>query len=414
MHRLTQVPLTYKEALTMDNPTASFNNRPKYITTRTITVTSRHSDAWKVEHLIEDLRLMNMLDSIEAIQSTPLRGEFNITYNREREREEAEETFRVSDTGFVLVESQLESQTMVLTGIPVEYSRRALHENIAKYVKNPDIEEVYMQDTHIKTGNIKVKHEGMKRPIGRKLYVGPNIGAFVKETSHIAMGQIDLKCVNCLQQGHLQWNCKREKKCFRCRGEGHVGRECERCKICLRWGHGEMECEVGVSTQIERGEEGEKEREDRIEKGVETRSSEDEKEDDEENENGDRGDTQEMEGDKDEEAEEEDEGEKDKEEKIEKDEEREENSWNSIDGDLVIAENEEGMNEEWKTVTTSKRKIDDRSPDQTTTNNPKKTQLTQRPHKTPRTRTLTGIHTNIPDKIARIKQTFERSSNKPK
>jgi hypothetical protein len=197
------------------------------VTTKTITVKAFSlEENHRVGDLIQNLTDMNCINCVEGIESTGERGVFNVTFNSEQSKDKAIEALNLSEADFVTTDQTKEEQSMILEGIPMEYPKIAIIEYLLKYLNHPEVYDIRYKNSHIKTGQRKIVHKGIKRPIGRKIYVGPDIAAWVKAPSHLPLSMLELKCSKCLETGHLQFGCEEDPRCYRCRQTGHIGRDC--------------------------------------------------------------------------------------------------------------------------------------------------------------------------------------------
>ena len=97
------------------------------------------------------------------------------------------------------------------------------------------------------TGEADVEHDGLKKILPRKVWVGPGVSAMVTKTSQIPWDNQSMSCTRCQMEGHLVWECTNPPKCNKCKTSGHVARECPKCEICSRWGHEAEKCFFGDS-----------------------------------------------------------------------------------------------------------------------------------------------------------------------
>ena len=92
-------------------------------------------------------------------------------------------------------------------------------------------------------GQVKVVHDGLKRPLTQTIWIGPYIkGQVISSTSRIPFEQVGPKCTKCLSFGHVFQECDQEQRCLKCTKVGHIARECIQCSWCLKWGHKEEVC----------------------------------------------------------------------------------------------------------------------------------------------------------------------------
>ena len=119
-----------------------------------------------------------------------------------------------------------ETYTLTLEGIPLEYPDDAAQQYLCKYLHEPTVTKQRHKNRGLFNGIRLVTFTGIKRPILRKLYVGPSVSGWVKSNSFDHIGDITLKCSNCQEYGHLQFDCKKETVCTRCKEKGHNQKDC--------------------------------------------------------------------------------------------------------------------------------------------------------------------------------------------
>lgn len=223
----------------------------KYVQTKTVVVRSLQPDTWfKTEDLMEDLQKIDL--KIAGFKSRyNEKGCFDVLFKDEDEKEKELEKWKKhaeEKTCKFSPDAENEEtkvlQNIILEGIPWEYPTIAVEEYLKKYFVKPKVQYTFWPNTEYLDGNRKITHEGLKRSIERKIYVGPNIPAWIKQQSHQPLANFKLKCKRCLQEGHLHYGCEKQIRCFKCKKEGHQGRECkiECCTICKKTGHEEAKC----------------------------------------------------------------------------------------------------------------------------------------------------------------------------
>jgi hypothetical protein len=195
--------------------------------------------------MLEDMTISKNIKRISKVEG---RGRFAVSFETEEIKEsmqrvwsqaqgEKERTFKIQDEERTLIQ-----QTMTLDGIPIEVEDLVIVEHLKKYVKDPRIVFMTLPGLKIQIDKLIVYHDGPKRPIGKYVCVAPNAPVMVTSASTMPVSCQPLRCVKCLQDGHLVYGCANEGRCTKCTKTGHQARECHKCKICKKFGHTEDRC----------------------------------------------------------------------------------------------------------------------------------------------------------------------------
>ena len=225
---------------------------PQYLETTTLEVWAKDGKAHGIEELL------NEIDNLEYDKSQQMRGiqeidrrlgKFKITFKGNKEMKEVRQDWIDREeedtkwTPIIRTEQAEEFNTFTLQGIPMEYPLEMTREYLKKYVEKPEIHRATLPGRpHLFNGDIKVEHQGLKMKIDNRIWVGPNISAWVKGLTQRPMAEWRPKCGRCQELGHLATNCENSEKCRKCKGEGHQAHECEWCKICRKNGHKTGNC----------------------------------------------------------------------------------------------------------------------------------------------------------------------------
>ena len=81
---------------------------------------------------------------------------------------------------------------------------------LSKYLINPKMTITLRDLTEygmgmIEIGEATVSHKGIRRPIPRRIWVGPGVSARVKSNSQIPWDQYKILCYLCKEEGHKAW-----------------------------------------------------------------------------------------------------------------------------------------------------------------------------------------------------------------
>ena len=66
----------------------------------------------------------------------------------------------------------------------------------------------------------------LKRPLGKTVFVGPDMPAYLVGPVTLPITEMTLFCDRCLQKGHLSYGCPNDVKCCRCKENGHTADKC--------------------------------------------------------------------------------------------------------------------------------------------------------------------------------------------
>ena len=116
-------------------------------------------------------------------------------------------------------------------------------------IKVLDLTEVGMG--MIEIDEAMVSHKGIRRPIPRRIWVGPGVSARVKSNSQIPWQQYKILCSLCKEEGHKAWDCTEQTQCYRCKATGHASAECPYCHKCRKYGHESSKCHTGLNNHTD-------------------------------------------------------------------------------------------------------------------------------------------------------------------
>ena len=202
-----------------------------------------------IQHLMKDLVDNNLGSTvIQRVTKLQPRGEYALimanTIRRDEIRKKIEDAIAAGTFHYSIKEENPtnDEQFIVLTGFPEEMRINCITAYMTQYLWEPKGEILKDPDFGFEIGELKITHKGLKKPLGKRVWIGPNVSAYVKETSIASWDNCVPICSNCLDQGHLYHTCNQPQKCRKCRKVGHIAQDCEKCECCKKWGHSEEIC----------------------------------------------------------------------------------------------------------------------------------------------------------------------------
>ena len=151
---------------------------------------------------------------------------FEITFQKPQDRDEVLENYSsITNPRFEPVRNQHTENScrVTISGIPAEYLILAVS---ARYFIQPKIARQKIVGTHIYNGIAHEDHSGLKREIGRFLFIGPNMSVKVMSSTYQPMQENKVRCSQCLVDGHIVYTCTNKAKCSYCKNEGHRRADC--------------------------------------------------------------------------------------------------------------------------------------------------------------------------------------------
>ena len=152
----------------------------------------------------------------------------------------------------ILEKDPIKEHIMELDNLPKEVPTWVMEAYLSKYLINPKMTITLTDLTEygmgmIEIGKATVSHKGIRRPIPRRIWVGPGVSARVKSNSQIPWDQYKILSSLCKEEGHTAWNCTKQTQCFRCKATAHASAECPYCHNCRKYGHESSKCHTGLN-----------------------------------------------------------------------------------------------------------------------------------------------------------------------
>ena len=135
----------------------------------------------------------------------------------------------------LLPQNQPGTQKLTLGNQLKECKASIIQAYLEKYVIDPQV--TIIMDVGkwaaVKTGEAEVTHNGLKRILPRRVWVGPGVSAEVTRTSQIPWDMHNMRCGKCRMDGYMTWQCKNQVGCIKCRAKGYLAADCPYCETYL-------------------------------------------------------------------------------------------------------------------------------------------------------------------------------------
>ena len=193
-------------------------------------------------------------------------GHFNITLNTTKDKEKIEKLYKKDKEGklkYVLIDENPDKKHVLkLDSLPEEVPTKVIESYLSKYLIKPQLEITIKDFTEygekkeyglgkIELGEGTVTHEGLRRILPRKIWVGPGVSAQVATMTEKPWDQCKVLCSLCKEEGHKAWDCPKQTNCFRCKAKTHASADCPYCLTCRKYGHPSGACNSKDDTSKE-------------------------------------------------------------------------------------------------------------------------------------------------------------------
>ena len=165
---------------------------------------------YKIEHLMRELVDHDLGSNIiQRVTKMQPRGEFAITMattiKRDQVKKTIEDAYQAGSFHYTIEKENLsvDEQYVILTGFPEEMKIESINAFMTQYLFQPKAEILKHPDFGFEIGELKITHKGLREPLGRRVWIGPNIPAHIKEASTPTWDNCVPICSNCLEHGHL-------------------------------------------------------------------------------------------------------------------------------------------------------------------------------------------------------------------
>ena len=242
--------MSFAEAVKNPSSTMGAPQTSQYTNVRTLICTAINPETNdKIEHIMKELVDHDLGPSVvQRVTKMQPRGEFALTMENTITRNKVKEIIEeaIKDGSFHYTTKKdndsTDEQYVILTGFPEEMRIDCINTYMTQYLYEPKAEILKHPDFGFEIGELKICHKGLRKPLDKRVWIGPNISAYIKEASVAPWDSCVPVCSNCFDHGHLYYTCDRPQKCRLCRKVGHLTKECEKCKCCKKWGHNENIC----------------------------------------------------------------------------------------------------------------------------------------------------------------------------
>ena len=157
--------------------------------------------------LLNELRGMGVDQHVQRVSKASdvgVPGHFNITLNTTKDKEKIEKLYKKDKEGklkYLLIEENPDKKHVLsLESLPEEVPTKVMEAYLSKYLIRPQLEIAIRDFTEYGLGKIElgegtVTHEGLRRILPRKIWVGPGVSARVATTTEKTLGTNARSCV---------------------------------------------------------------------------------------------------------------------------------------------------------------------------------------------------------------------------
>ena len=243
--------------------TTTTKQGPAFAKFRTIHV-ARIEDDDRMDLLMEllnELRGMGVDQHVQIVSragDVGVPGHFNITLNTTKHKEKIEKLYKKDKEGklkYVLKEENRDKKHVLkLDSLPEEVPTKVMEAYLSKYLIQPQLEITIKDFTEYGLGKTEVRegtvtHEGLRRILPRKIWVGPGVSAQVATMIEQPWDQCKVLRSLCKEEGHKAWDCPKQTNCFRCKAKTHASAHCPYCLTCRKYGHPSGACNIGLNSK---------------------------------------------------------------------------------------------------------------------------------------------------------------------
>ena len=211
--------------------------------------------------LLNELRGMGVDQHVQRVSragDVGVPGHFNITLNTTKDKEKIEKLYKKDKEGklkYVLIDENPDKKHVLkLDSLPEEVPTKVMEAYLSKYLIKPQLEITIKDFTEYGLGKIElgegtVTHEGLRRILPRKIWVGPGVSARVATMIEKPWDRCKVLCSLCKEEGHKAWDCPKQTNCFRCKAKTHASADCPYCLTCRKYGHPSGAYNIGLNSK---------------------------------------------------------------------------------------------------------------------------------------------------------------------
>ena len=211
--------------------------------------------------LLNELRGMGVDQHVQRVSragDVGVPGHFNITLNTTKDKEKIEKLYKKDKEGklkYLLIDANPDKkQVLKLDSLPEEVPTKVMEAYLSKYLMKPQLEITIKDFTEHGLGKIElgegtVTHEGLRRILPRKIWVGSGVSALVATMIEKPWDQCKVLSSLCKEEGHKAWDCPKQTNCFRCKAKTHASADCPYCLTCRKYGYPSGACNIDLNSK---------------------------------------------------------------------------------------------------------------------------------------------------------------------